>query len=77
MRLGAENAIDAIRALHGAACDRSWAAVAHCRSLGQVGTVPSFGPGPVNLRWILVHMIEETVRHAGCLDLVRDALAAG
>jgi 8-oxo-dGTP pyrophosphatase MutT (NUDIX family)/SAM-dependent methyltransferase len=36
--------------------------------------VPSFGVGPVNLRWILVHMIDETARHAGHLDLLLDAI---
>jgi hypothetical protein len=30
----------------------------------------------VNLRWILVHMIDETARHAGHLDLLRDALTS-
>ncbi|MCT2585232.1 DinB family protein [Actinophytocola gossypii] len=27
---------------------------------------------PVNLRWVLIHMIEETGRHAGHLDLLRE-----
>lgn len=27
---------------------------------------------PVNLRWVLLHMIEETARHAGHLDLLRE-----
>jgi len=43
-------------------------------SLDAVAAVPSFGKGPVNLRWILVHMIDETARHAGHLDLLRDAI---
>jgi hypothetical protein len=28
--------------------------------------------GPVTLRWIMVHMLEETARHAGHLDLMRE-----
>ena len=28
---------------------------------------------PVTLRWILLHMIEETARHAGHADLLREA----
>ncbi|HEY3723832.1 MAG TPA: DUF664 domain-containing protein, partial [Acidimicrobiia bacterium] len=28
----------------------------------------------VTLRWILVHMIEETARHVGHLDLIVEAL---
>jgi uncharacterized damage-inducible protein DinB len=31
------------------------------------------GSRTVSLRWILVHMIEETARHAGHLDLLREA----
>lgn len=27
---------------------------------------------PVNLRWVLMHLIEETARHAGHLDLLRE-----
>jgi Protein of unknown function (DUF664) len=30
--------------------------------------------GHVSLRWILVHMLEETARHAGHLDLMREAI---
>jgi hypothetical protein len=26
----------------------------------------------VSLRWILVHMLEETARHAGHMDLMRE-----
>jgi uncharacterized damage-inducible protein DinB len=29
---------------------------------------------PLNLRWTLIHMIEETGRHAGHLDLLRELL---
>ena len=32
--------------------------------------------GMVSLRWIIVHMIEETARHAGHLDLMREQLDA-
>ena len=30
--------------------------------------------GLVSLRWIYVHMIEETARHAGQLDIIREQL---
>lgn len=30
--------------------------------------------GPTNLRWILVHMIEEYARHCGHADLIREAI---
>jgi hypothetical protein len=30
--------------------------------------------GPTNARWVLVHMIEETARHAGHADMVRELI---
>jgi uncharacterized damage-inducible protein DinB len=45
-----------------------------------LGTAPRFRPGWVgaeeakDLRWILLHLIEETSRHAGHLDLARELL---
>jgi uncharacterized damage-inducible protein DinB len=29
---------------------------------------------PVSLRWVLVHMIEETARHAGHMDIIRELI---
>ena len=74
MRLAPADSIDGLAELYSSACERSRAALRRCDSLGHVAAVPSFGIGPVNLRWILVHMIEETARHAGHLDLLRDCL---
>ncbi|WP_343600402.1 DinB family protein [Mycobacterium sp.] len=37
-------------------------------------TVPHVHLGAVSLRWIYVHMIEETARHAGHLDILREQL---
>lgn len=75
MRLIPGESVDGIVGLYVSACERSRAAIAQCDSLDRVAAVPSFGRGPVNLRWILVHMIDETARHVGHLDLLRDALA--
>jgi len=74
MRLEPTDSVDGIVELHAAACERSRSAVRGCDSLDHVAAVPSFGVGPVNLRWILIHMIEETARHAGHIDLLRDQL---
>jgi uncharacterized damage-inducible protein DinB len=41
----------------------------------DLGATAKTGRGePVNLRWVLIHMIEETGRHAGHLDLLRELL---
>jgi uncharacterized damage-inducible protein DinB len=46
-------------------------------NLDDVGTA-WFGDA-VSLRWVLIHMIEETARHAGHMDIVRELIdgAAG
>jgi uncharacterized damage-inducible protein DinB len=36
--------------------------------------VPDHAMGSVSVRWIFVHMIEETARHAGQLDILREQL---
>lgn len=74
MRLAPDDSVESIVALYSAACERSRAALCRCASLSEVAAVPSFGIGPVNVRWLLVHMIDETARHAGHLDLLRDCL---
>ena len=74
IRLDAHDDLDGVLRLYAAACERSRGAVAAAANLDLLARVPSFGVGPVNLRWILVHMIDETARHAGHLDLLRDAL---
>jgi hypothetical protein len=33
-----------------------------------------YKPKPFNLRWVTIHMIEETARHAGHADLIREAI---
>jgi len=77
MRLTSGDTVAGIVSLYASACSRSRSALAGCESLDQVAAVSSFGIGPVNLRWILVHMIDETARHAGHLDLLGDCLRRG
>jgi hypothetical protein len=74
IRVAPGDTAEGILALYASACERSRDAVARCDSLSHVAAVPSFGIGPVNLRWILVHMLDETARHAGHLDVLRDTL---
>lgn len=54
-----------------AACAASRGAVAG-HSLDEV--VPHERMGEVSLRWIHLHLIEETARHAGQLDILREQL---
>ena len=41
-------------------------------SLDDVGKHPDFKSSKANLRWMLIHMIEETARHAGHADTIRE-----
>ena len=60
-------------ALYAAACERSRAAVAQVGDLDTLAVKPSRRTGrPFNLRWIMLHMIEETARHNGHADLLRE-----
>ncbi|MGW2957455.1 DinB family protein [Streptomyces sp. NPDC001220] len=35
---------------------------------------PDWRDHPVSLRWVLVHMLEETARHAGHIDILRELI---
>ncbi|MDX3265844.1 DinB family protein [Streptomyces sp. MI02-2A] len=54
-------------------CARSNEIVATA-SLDDVGRHPDFRSGSANLRWMLIHLVEETGRHAGHADIVRELL---
>ncbi|WP_351231923.1 DinB family protein [Streptomyces sp. NPDC002133] len=43
-------------------------------SLDDVGKHPDFTSAAASLRWMLIHMIEETARHAGHVDTIRELL---
>jgi hypothetical protein len=43
-------------------------------SLDDVGRHPDFGSAAASLRWMLLHMVEETARHLGHVDAIRELL---
>ncbi|MFD7441882.1 DinB family protein [Streptomyces sp. NPDC059909] len=43
-------------------------------SLDEVGKHPDFDSAAASLRWMLLHMVEETARHAGHMDSIRELL---
>ena len=55
------------------ACERSRAVVRQASGLDQLSAKPVRGQH-VSLRWVLLHLIEETARHAGHADLLREAI---
>ncbi|MGH3489617.1 MAG: DinB family protein [Actinopolymorphaceae bacterium] len=54
-------------------CERS-RAIAARHSLDDLEKGPGSGDNAASLRWILHHMIEETARHLGHLDAIREFL---
>jgi uncharacterized damage-inducible protein DinB len=43
-------------------------------SLDETGANRAFASGGATLRWMLIHMVEETARHLGHLDAMRELL---
>jgi len=65
------DSVDSVVAGYRAACDRSRAAVSGA-GLDDLSMSDHPIYGRVTLRWIFVHLIEETARHAGHLDILRE-----
>lgn len=61
--------------LYGDAIARSRQTVAAAESLDELSVKSDKRQGtPYSLHWILLHMIEETARHCGHADLLREAI---
>lgn len=64
-----------LASLYAAACERSRAIVAAAESLDTLSARIGEREGKAfSLRWILLHMIEETARHNGHADFLREAI---
>jgi hypothetical protein len=61
-----------VRALYQTACERSRAVLAGA-SLDDLSAGTRNGER-FSMRWIMIHMIEETARHAGHADLLRESI---
>jgi hypothetical protein len=66
--------VESVLAEYRDACSRSRRVVAAAPSLDDLSARTGGVWGHVSLRWILVHMIEETARHAGHLDIMRETI---
>lgn len=72
--LGPDDTVDSILAFYRAEVDYSRRIAAKSPSLDALSATATQFREHVSLRWILVHMLEETARHAGHLDLMREAI---
>lgn len=64
--------VESVLAAYDEACERSRQTVAEASSLEQTSAREHWFFKTVTLHWIVVHMIEETARHAGHLDILRE-----
>ncbi len=60
--------------LYAEACDRSRAAVAQVGDPDARAARTVRDGHQVSLRWIMLHMLEETARHNGHADLLRESV---
>jgi hypothetical protein len=65
--------VEALIELYRQSCEGSRAAVVD-RGLDEVGAVTTHHIGEFNLRFVYLHMIEETARHLGHIDVLRELL---
>jgi uncharacterized damage-inducible protein DinB len=75
MHSASHDSPDDLVALYRAAIARSQATLSTVESLDVLSAVNDRQEGiPYSMRWILVHMIEETARHNGHADLIRQSI---
>jgi hypothetical protein len=73
-RAALEKEPDWLRRRYRDACDRARQVAAGAGSLDDVSVATRVGGKPFTLRWVTLHLIEETARHAGHADLLREAI---
>jgi hypothetical protein len=65
---------DEVFALYATACERSRRAVAAIDDLDTLSVGTDKAGDRFTLRWVILHMIEETARHNGHADMLREAI---
>ena len=72
--VAADRTVASVIADYRDAVARAGAAIAACEDLTLPCARPARKGEPPTMRWALTHMIEETARHAGHLDILREQL---
>ncbi|MEV7192075.1 DinB family protein [Streptomyces sp. NPDC093510] len=74
LRPSATDTVDSVLADYRTSVQRANEVIGACPDLAFLAPrPPRRGPGP-SMRWVLVHMIEETGRHAGHADILREQI---
>ena len=75
-RLEDHETIESVSALYAHSVALANATITDSENLEVTGTLDRGDPDRAvrSLRWVLIHMIEETARHAGHLDIIRELI---
>ena len=73
-RTSADLEPEQVRQRYREACERSRQAAAQADTLDQLSVQPFSDGRRFSLRWVLLHLLEETARHAGHADLIRESI---
>ena len=71
LRVGDDESTEDILAFYRRACDAADLAMSE---IGLDGEGTAWFGDTVSMRWVILHMIEETARHAGHADILREML---
>jgi hypothetical protein len=72
-RIEPDETVESIAELYAKAVGEANEVIASAESLDVTGQIQG---GERSLRWVLIHMIEETARHAGHMDIIREQVDA-
>ena len=70
--IGDDDTVESVIGFYRAEVEESRRVTRDAPSLDALSVNETLYRGQVTLRWIMVHMLEETARHAGHLDLIRE-----
>jgi hypothetical protein len=70
--IGDDDTVESVMGFYRAEVEESKRVSRDTPSLDALSANETLHRGQVSLRWIMVHMLEETARHAGHLDLMRE-----
>ena len=70
--IGDDDTVESVIGFYRAEVEESRRVTRDAPSLDALSVNETLYRGQVTLRWIMVHMLEETARHAGHLDLMRE-----
>jgi hypothetical protein len=72
--IGGDDTVESVMEFYRTEVEHSRRVCADAPALDAVSTQETNYREHVSLRWIMVHMLEETARHAGHLDLMREEI---